>query len=84
MSESPERFFVSEIIRKHIFLQYHQEVPYSVAGRWGGGGEGGGQCSCMLPELIAWWNNDALGWHDSMRMNAVPACSGGDIVQGAP
>ena len=32
VSESPERFFVSEIIRKHIFLQYQQEVPYSVAG----------------------------------------------------
>lgn len=40
MSEQPERFFVSEIIRKHIFLQYRQEVPYGVAGapqqgRWG-------------------------------------------------
>ncbi|EFN58030.1 hypothetical protein CHLNCDRAFT_20741 [Chlorella variabilis] len=31
VSEQPERFFVSEIIRKHIFLQYQQEVPYSVA-----------------------------------------------------
>ncbi|KAI3428232.1 hypothetical protein D9Q98_006612 [Chlorella vulgaris] len=31
VSEQPERFFVSEIIRKHIFLQYFQEVPYGVA-----------------------------------------------------
>lgn len=32
VSELPERFFVAEIIRKHIFLQYQQEVPYNVAG----------------------------------------------------
>jgi hypothetical protein len=32
VSEQPERFFVSEIIRKHVFLQYRQEVPYGVAG----------------------------------------------------
>lgn len=32
VSELPERFFVSEIIRKHVFLQYMQEVPYNVAG----------------------------------------------------
>ncbi|PSC71545.1 GTP-binding Era [Micractinium conductrix] len=31
VSELPERFFVSEIIRKHVFLQYMQEVPYNVA-----------------------------------------------------
>lgn len=31
VSELPERFFVSEIIRKHIFLQYMQEIPYTVA-----------------------------------------------------
>ena len=37
VSEQPERFFVSEIIRKHIFLQYQQEVPYSVAGGRAGG-----------------------------------------------
>jgi hypothetical protein len=36
VSEQPERFFVSEIIRKHIFLQYRQEVPYGVAGAPGG------------------------------------------------
>ena len=33
VSELPERFFVAEIIRKHIFMQYRQEVPYGVAGR---------------------------------------------------
>lgn len=32
VSELPERFFVAEIIRKHIFLQYRDEVPYNVAG----------------------------------------------------
>lgn len=32
MSELPERFFVAEIIRKHVFLQYRQEVPYGVTG----------------------------------------------------
>jgi GTP-binding protein Era len=29
VSEQPERFFVSEIIREQIFLQYEQEIPYS-------------------------------------------------------
>ncbi|KAI7844987.1 hypothetical protein COHA_001353 [Chlorella ohadii] len=30
VSELPERFFVAEIVRKHVFLQYRQEVPYGV------------------------------------------------------
>ena len=29
LSTAPERFFVSEIIREKIFLQYGKEVPYS-------------------------------------------------------
>jgi GTPase Era involved in 16S rRNA processing len=29
ISEHPERFFIAEIIREKIFLQYSQEVPYS-------------------------------------------------------
>eukprot|EP00192_Tetraselmis_astigmatica_P025077 CAMPEP_0117676652 /NCGR_PEP_ID=MMETSP0804-20121206/16301_1 /TAXON_ID=1074897 /ORGANISM="Tetraselmis astigmatica, Strain CCMP880" /LENGTH=217 /DNA_ID=CAMNT_0005485833 /DNA_START=464 /DNA_END=1117 /DNA_ORIENTATION=- len=29
LSEQPERFFVSEILREKLFLQYEQEVPYS-------------------------------------------------------
>ena len=29
MSDRPERFFVSELIREQIFLQYKQEIPYS-------------------------------------------------------
>ena len=29
ISEHPERFFVAEIIREKIFLQYAQEIPYS-------------------------------------------------------
>jgi GTP-binding protein Era len=29
VSEHPERFFVAEILREKIFLQYKQEVPYS-------------------------------------------------------
>lgn len=29
VSEHPERFFVSEIIREKIFEQYRQEIPYS-------------------------------------------------------
>lgn len=28
VSEQPERFFVSEIIREKIFLNYQQEIPY--------------------------------------------------------
>lgn len=28
VSEQPERFFVSEIIREQIFLQYDKEIPY--------------------------------------------------------
>ncbi|KAL3701128.1 hypothetical protein R1sor_019150 [Riccia sorocarpa] len=28
VSEHPERFFVAEIIREKIFLQYRQEIPY--------------------------------------------------------
>lgn len=29
VSDQPERFFVSEIIREQIFLQYSQEIPYA-------------------------------------------------------
>ncbi|MCS7169194.1 MAG: GTPase Era [Candidatus Kapabacteria bacterium] len=29
LSTQPERFFVSELIREHVFLLYHHEVPYS-------------------------------------------------------
>jgi GTP-binding protein Era len=29
MSDEPERFFVSEIIREQVFLQYKEEIPYS-------------------------------------------------------
>jgi GTP-binding protein Era len=29
VSEQPERFFVSEIIREKIFLLYDQEIPYA-------------------------------------------------------
>lgn len=29
LTEQPERFFVSEIIREHIFKQFKHEVPYS-------------------------------------------------------
>jgi len=31
ISDEPERFFVSEIIREKIFLQYGQEIPYATA-----------------------------------------------------
>lgn len=30
VTEHPERFFVAEIIREKIFLQYKQEIPYSI------------------------------------------------------
>lgn len=29
LSDRPERFFVSELIRENLFLLYHQEIPYS-------------------------------------------------------
>ena len=29
LTDRPERFFVSEIIREQILEQYHQEIPYS-------------------------------------------------------
>lgn len=29
MSEHPERFFVSEIVREKIFMQYRNEIPYA-------------------------------------------------------
>ena len=29
LSEHPERFFVEELIREQIFLQYRQEIPYN-------------------------------------------------------
>lgn len=29
LTDRPERFFMSEIVRKHILEQYHQEIPYS-------------------------------------------------------
>jgi GTP-binding protein Era len=31
VSDRPVRFFVSELIRKHIFEQYHEEIPYHTA-----------------------------------------------------
>ena len=31
VSEQSERFFVAELVREQIFLQYHQEIPYSTA-----------------------------------------------------
>ncbi len=31
VADQPERFFVSEIIREQVFLQYRQEVPYAVS-----------------------------------------------------
>lgn len=31
LSEHPERFFVTELIREQLFLQYEQEIPYSCA-----------------------------------------------------
>ena len=30
LSEQPQRFFVSELIREQILIQYRQEIPYSV------------------------------------------------------
>ena len=30
ISEHPVRFFASEFIREQLFLQYHEEIPYSV------------------------------------------------------
>lgn len=30
LSDRPERFFVSEIIREKVLLNYHREIPYSV------------------------------------------------------
>ena len=30
LTDRPERFFISEIIREKIMLLYHQEIPYSV------------------------------------------------------
>lgn len=29
LSEQPVRFFVSELIREQLFLQFHEEIPYS-------------------------------------------------------
>ncbi|MEX0929073.1 MAG: GTPase Era [Balneolales bacterium] len=31
LSDHPERFFISEIIREKLFLQFQQEIPYSCA-----------------------------------------------------
>jgi GTP-binding protein Era len=31
VSEHPERFFVSEIIREKVFLTCHEEIPYSAS-----------------------------------------------------
>ncbi|CAI7879949.1 unnamed protein product, partial [Closterium sp. NIES-54] len=40
VSELPERFFVAEIVREKILLQYSQEVPYACQVAWGMGIEG--------------------------------------------
>lgn len=29
VSEHPERFFVAEIVREKIFIQYRNEIPYA-------------------------------------------------------
>lgn len=29
ISEHPERFFIGEIVREKIFIQYKKEVPYA-------------------------------------------------------
>ncbi|KAH9320020.1 hypothetical protein KI387_021789, partial [Taxus chinensis] len=29
ISEHPERFFVAEIVREKIFMQYRKEIPYA-------------------------------------------------------
>lgn len=29
VSEHPERFFVAEIVREKIFMQYRNEIPYA-------------------------------------------------------
>ena len=34
MSDQPERFFASEIIREKIFLQYNKEIPYVSQVEW--------------------------------------------------
>jgi len=34
VSEEPERFFIAEIVREQIFLQYREEVPYSSTVSW--------------------------------------------------
>jgi len=28
VSDQPERFFIAEIIREHIFMRYEDEIPY--------------------------------------------------------
>ena len=30
VSQHPERFFISEIVREHVFRRYSQEIPYSI------------------------------------------------------
>lgn len=35
VSQHPERFFISEIVREHVFRRYSQEIPYSVQARPG-------------------------------------------------
>ncbi|PIA25166.1 hypothetical protein AQUCO_12300002v1 [Aquilegia coerulea] len=37
-SEHPERFFIAEIVREKIFMQYRNEVPYACQATWWGGG----------------------------------------------
>jgi hypothetical protein len=54
VSEQPERFFVAELIREKIFLQYDQEIPYSVqVGEW--------VIGCWLGGRLAWLVPMSLG-----------------------
>lgn len=47
VSEQPERFFVSEIIREQIFVQYDQEIPYACQVRNRGRGSSL-QAECLI------------------------------------
>lgn len=52
ITEHPERFFVSEIIREKIFERYHAEIPYSVQVNVAAWAEREGQKDLIDAEIV--------------------------------
>lgn len=73
VSEQPERFFVSEIIREQIFLQYNKEIPYACQV---GGPIGLGEQNNRTQQIFAFTQTESLNLDNfqSAAQHNVVAC----------